>query len=159
MVLNMSRNPLIYLAGKMTGLSIEDAMAWRSKFFDEYAQHVYETPNIFNPVLYYNDMMSPDSYSDKEVFRYEMRTLKTSTIVVVNLDQIESSVGTLQEIAVAYTYDIPVIGLNEHKTTLEDAVESLHPWLVEEIDKIFVGPDCYRAAATYIYNYYGDVKI
>lgn len=159
MVLNMSKNPLIYLAGKMTGLSINDAMAWRSKFYNEYAKHVVEIPNIFNPVLYYNTEMPANTYSDKEVFRYEMRILSTSTIVVVNLDQIESSVGTLQELAVAYTYDIPVIGLNEHKTTLEDAIGFLHPWLTEEIDKIFVGPDCYRAAATYIYNYYGDVKI
>lgn len=159
MVLNMSRNPLIYLAGKMTGLSINEAMAWRNKFYDEYAKHVVEIPNIFNPVLYYNAEMPLNTYSDKEVFRYEMRILKTSAIVVVNLDRVESSVGTLQELAVAYMYDIPVIGVNEHKTTLEDAIEFLHPWLAEEIDKIFVGPDCYRAVATYIYNYYGDVKI
>ena len=151
------RDPKIYLSGKMSGISLEEAMVWRNKFINEYSKHTSFTPDIFNPPLYFNYEMPVEAFSDRECFRYEMRILKTSDIVVVNLDQVETSIGSLQELAVAWANDIPVIAVDEKHDTLEEAVEDMHPWLVEEIDKIFTGPDCYRAAATYIYSFYGGI--
>lgn len=147
----------IYLAGPMTGLTLEESLEWRRKFTYEYAKHCDTYPEIFNPPLYFNGDMNPNSYTDMEAFRFDVRQLKSSDLMVVNLDGAEKSVGTCQELAMAYIWDIPVIGINQSVDDKDTYLNTLHPWIVEEVDKIFVGDSAIKMAANYIYSYYGGI--
>jgi nucleoside 2-deoxyribosyltransferase len=114
-----------YLAGGMGGLSIEEQTAWRNdieKMITPYGEDVGVSTYFFSPPYYYQ----PDGdyhKSEKEARDFDLNRLRHSDVVIVNFN-VPNSIGTAQELAVAYEHRIPVIGLNE------DANE-LHPWLYE----------------------------
>ena len=86
--------------------------------------------------------------------RYELNQLKTSDILLVNLKDVDSSVGTIEEIFYAYILGLPIIGfLPELDNTNNTFV---HPWLYEQIDKVFEGKDSMQDAIYYIEDYYGE---
>ena len=82
--------------------------------------------------------------------RYDLKQLKNSDIVLVNLDSIDMSIGTAQEIFYAYLLNIPIIGFIE-----DEESTYIHPWIKEEVDKIFVGENSKDDAVDYIKVYYG----
>lgn len=147
---------LVYLCGAMSVLSTEEAAKWRTQFIDYY-KTVYESDKLqfFNPVDYFNYDMNPDQYSDKEVFMYEKRMVEKADIVVVNLDRIKESVGSCQELAFAYSKGIPIIGFHSNQLYSE-VIERTHPWILEELDKIFTGEEAIIEMADYIHYYYED---
>lgn len=147
----------IYLAGPMTGLTLEESLEWRRRFTDEYCKHCVQYPEIFNPPLYFNNQMDQDSFTDMEAFRFDTRNLISSDVVVANLDGVEKSIGTLQELMLAYDRNIPVIGINEKVEDKALYLSTLHPWIIEEVDKVFTGDDAIKRAASYIYSYYEGI--
>lgn len=150
--------PKIYLAGRMSGLKLEEALEWRNRFIHEYCKHCESIPDIFNPPMYYNYSMDEDSYTDMEAFRFDLRRLKHSDLVIVNLDGAQESVGTCQELMAAYLNDIPVLAFHE-SANREDVLEHTHPWLLEEIDRIFTGDMAIKQMASYVYSYYGSTLL
>lgn len=116
----------IYLAGGMTGLTFEESNGWR-KYLSEKLEH-----NTLNPNDYFNPHESNHG-SEKEARNYDLMLLKKCDLVIVNFNT-PNSIGTAQELAVAYENHIPVIGVNENKY-------ELHPWLVECCERIFSSID------------------
>ena len=104
---------------------------------------------VFNPIRFYN---YDSGCNEKEVMNYELRQLKNSDILLVNLKDIDSSVGTIQEILYAYILGIPIIAFlpSDTKETF------IHPWIHEQIDKCFYGEDLMESAVYYIVDYYGE---
>ena len=114
-----------YMAGGMGGLSIEEQMKWRKDIentIKRKTNYYQKSTYFFQPPYYYQ----PDGTahrSEREARDFDLYRLRHSDIVIVNFN-IPNSIGTAQELAVAYEHRIPVIGLNEDK-------KNLHPWLCE----------------------------
>ena len=119
---------------------------WRKDVVDMFGASI---DDCFDPTKFYN--YNDSSYTEKEVMRYDLKQLKNSNIVLVNLDSIDMSTGTAQEILYAYLLDIPIIGFIE-----DEESTYIHPWIREEVDKIFVGENSKDEAVDYIKTYYGE---
>ena len=113
----------------MSGIPYDEYNGWRKKFIQTLMPNscTYQTIKVINPVVFF-DIGEPE-HDTKEIVRWELRTVKDSNIVVANLDKINSSVGSVFEIAEAYHNNIPIIGLNE--TNYQP-----HPWIDECVDHV-----------------------
>lgn len=117
-----------YLAGQMTGISYEESNIWRSTAKDwlesrECSYHV----KVINPNDYYN-FVSQSHISEKEIIRFDLHKVRTSDLILVNLNGV--SLGTAMELQHAFDSQIPIFGY-------KDDGEELHPWLEFECDRIF----------------------
>ena len=113
----------IYLAGGMSGLSFEEQTKWRQKVKDAvlFGGYDYDYKPVFiDPTRYYN-FEEVSHKSEKEVMNFDLYKVRTSDLIVVNFNS-PNSIGTAIEIALAYEYHIPVVGLNMDKNRL-------HPWI------------------------------
>lgn len=137
----------IYLSGGMGNLSWQEQTQWRNtakKYLKKYQEqrNLKYRIEIFDPTDYYN--FQEKTYdSELEVMKFDIYNLKNSDIVLVYFNE-PNSIGTAQELAIAWDARIPIIGCNEHK-------KELHSWVKEDCDKIFT--DIY-AAIDYIADYY-----
>lgn len=113
-----------YMAGGMGGLTIIQQMEWRN-YIEDRIKHDnrYDKPVYFFQPPYYYQPNGEYHKSEKEAREFDLNRLRHSDIVIVNFN-VPNSIGTAQELAVAYEHRIPVIGLNEDKN-------ELHPWLYE----------------------------
>lgn len=123
----MLKNIKIYTAGKMTGLRLKEQMQWRSELCNSIRELIDPSlckVEVFCPPLYYNDN---NFQSDNEVMEYDLARMKSSDIVVVNLDNLKTSIGTIMELATAKEHNMSggkhifVIGIGEK--------EEQHPWV------------------------------
>ena len=112
-----------YMAGGMAGLSIEEQMEWRKDIKKRINNSLIHDPTYFFQPPYYYQPDGDYHRSEREAFLFDLNRLRHSDIVIVNFN-VPNSIGTAQELAVAYEHRIPVIGLNEDKN-------ELHPWLYE----------------------------
>lgn len=147
----------IYLAGAMEAYeNTNEAKEWRDKVV-EYFKNYSDDFECVSPVEYY-------SYSDNcskrssEIMRFDLRKVRETNILLVNLKDIRKSVGTCDEIFYAYMKGNPIIGFIEtsdnafaERNYLENYV---HPWKYEQIDRIEVGQDALFDACEYIKNFY-----
>lgn len=137
----------IYLAGGVSNISKEEQVIWR----DTITEMINHRCSVVD-TKYKVDIISPPYYftfedqnyeSDLEVMKYYLRHTKSSDLVIVNFND-PKSIGTAQELAVAYDRDIPILGLNmEYK--------ELNPWLVCSCDRIF---DNYKELLDYLFKFY-----
>lgn len=113
-----------YMAGGMGGLTIIQQMEWRN-YIEDRIKHDNRSdkPVYFFQPPYYYQPNGEYHKSEKEAREFDLNRLRHSDIVIVNFN-VPNSIGTAQELAVAYEHRIPVIGLNEDKN-------ELHPWLYE----------------------------
>lgn len=138
----------IYTAGKMTGLEFGEQMKWRLDFEDEIKAHSMGdfSVTLFHPPLYFN---LGNFQTDSEVMDYDLGHMLQCDIVIVNLENIESSTGTIMELATARAHNMSggkhifVIGIGKS--------EDQHPWVKCCVSR-FV--DDVREAARYIRNYF-----
>lgn len=140
-------NVHIYLAGGMSGLSLEEQIKWRNQVINAIRYEDYEfdkTPIFFNPPNYYSPSTSAHK-SEKEVMEFELSHLRKSDLIVVNFN-VPESIGTAMEIAVAKENRIPIIGLCKNE---KDII--IHPWLTECCSRMF---NNMREMVDYIVNYY-----
>jgi len=137
---------ITYLAGKMSGLSVEEMCRWRNEFKLKFKNHC-EQEGIHNP---FNIVSPTDFYSfeekkhktEKEVMDYDLWLIKNSTLVVVNLDY-PNSIGTAIELYEANKHcNIPVIGFG---TIIN------HPWIEECVTVKF---DSMDEVINYIFEFY-----
>ena len=127
----MSNKLKIFLSGGMTGLTEAEASYWRTSFKLNNAVQD-DTPFIFiDPTYYYFTTDKTTQEYEKEAMRYDLYWVKHSDIIIVNFNSL-SSIGTAQEIMLAYTLNKPIIGMIE-----EDKYNQLHPWYKQECVKIF----------------------
>lgn len=124
----------IYLAGKMTGVSFDEMNIWRVKSKEKLLNVAEDTGysvTVINPVEFYN--FEEHRYqSDKEVEDYDLAHVLTSDVIVVNLEGIDTSIGTIIELHDAnYHRRIPVIAFGDKET-----YEKLHPWIKRDITRV-----------------------
>ena len=127
----MSDKLKIFLSGGMTGLTEEEASKWRTSFKLNNAVQD-DSPFIFiDPTYYYFPTDKTTQEYEKEAMNYDLYLVRHSDLIIVNFNSL-SSIGTAQEVMLAYTLNKPIIGMIE-----EDKYNQLHPWYKEECMKIF----------------------
>ena len=112
-----------YMAGGMADLSVEEQMEWRKDIKKRINNSLIHDPTYFFQPPYYYQPDGDYHRSEREGRDFDLNRLRHSDVVIVNFN-VPNSIGTAQELAVAYEHRIPVIGLNENKN-------ELHPWLYE----------------------------
>lgn len=132
----MSNKLKIFLSGGMSNIPEEDSKKWRRLFkqskYKNISSAYYADQYIFiNPTTLYKPSEPYDPIVEKEAMEYDLYWVKHSDLIVVNFNSL-SSIGTAQEIMLAYTLNKPIIGMIE-----EDKYDQLHPWYKEECIKIF----------------------
>lgn len=142
----------IYLAGALGCYPVDEPYPydWRDNVI-EYFEKFNDEFKCFDPTEHYR-YYEDKHKTEKEVMRYNLRALKNSDVVLVDLKNLHKSLGTSDEILYAYLHDIPVIGFYECDS--EEEIENLHPWKTEQIDRIEVGENAMSEAMDYIADYY-----
>lgn len=143
----------IYTCGKMTGLSYEKQMKWRNEFreylyeyLDLYCNTIRDIIIINPPNFYSNNCKASNQ---REIQEWEINQVVDSNILLVNLEDLETSIGSLIEIGVAHGVNcsgnkhIYIVGIGH----LPDDV---HPWIKNSF--IHVEPNA-KSAADYIAYY------
>lgn len=145
----------IYTAGKMAGLSSYDQMEWRKRIENRVRQAasnagISQSQIIFiHPPCFYE---YGENYhqSEREVKEWDLNQVRTSDIVIVDLDTVESSIGTHYELATVDAVNafggkhIFVIGIGG------GVDKELHPWIADTMHHHEYN---YDDAARYIVNY------
>lgn len=130
----MNNDICIYLAGAMTNcLSYSNMNEWRvelKKLLMESAENCGVKVKVINPVAYYN-FMSPRHHSEKEIMQFDLNYIRKSDIVIVNLDGLNTSIGTCIELYEAMKNNIPVLAFGEI-----EIYANLHPWIKECITRV-----------------------
>ena len=132
----MSNKLKVFLSGGMSNIPEEDSKKWRRLFkqskYKNISSAYYADQYIFiNPTTLYKPSENYDPIVEKEAMEYDLYWVKHSDLIVVNFNSL-SSIGTAQEIMLAYTLNKPIIGMIE-----EDKYNQLHPWYKQECIKIF----------------------
>lgn len=132
----MSNKLKIFLSGGMSNIPEEDSKKWRRLFkqskYKNISSAYYADQYIFiNPTTLYKPSKPYDPIVEKEAMEYDLYWVKHSDLIIVNFNSL-SSIGTAQEIMLAYTLNKPIIGMIE-----EDKYDQLHPWYKQECIKIF----------------------
>jgi nucleoside 2-deoxyribosyltransferase len=109
---------------------------------------------VINPTDYYQYGKNYHK-TDKEVFRFDLRKVSNSDIVLVNLNDIRKSIGTCIEVYEAYKNNIPVVGFLNDELPVEEMIKLIHPWIYCCVDRIETGKESLSKAINYIIDYYG----
>ena len=144
---------VIYLAGAMEAYyGTDKAEKWR-KYIKQYFKDYSDNFKVISPTDYY---LYGKNYhkSDKEVFRFDLHKVKTSDLVLVNLNDIRKSIGSCIEVYEAYKSDIPVVGFLYNRLPLDEMIKLIHPWVYCCVDRIEIGEDSMIRACDYIMDYY-----
>nr|WP_304577592.1 nucleoside 2-deoxyribosyltransferase [uncultured Acetatifactor sp.] len=147
-------NRTIYLAGAMSCYFNTEQHDYPKQWREgvkQYVEKIYDDITIVSPTDFY-EVGKGHRNTESEVMRFDLRMVRESDIVLVNLKDLHNSLGTSDEILYAFIKGKPVIGF------LEDEVdyENVHPWKIEQIDRIETGKDAMKNAIDYIYRYYVD---
>lgn len=139
----------IYTCGKMSGISFQEQMEWRLRIEGEVKKCLDfgQGVKFIHPPMFYN---YEENYqkSEREILEWEMAQVHDCDIVIVNLDGIDSTVGSHMELGAVQGINrfgdkhIFVIGLGKD--------DGLHPWIKESCIRI---EDDYAKAAEYIVEY------
>lgn len=139
----------IYLAGKMSGLTYDEMNDWREKLVNAFKIESYYTGasvNVVNPVKYFN-FETPKHQTEMEVQEYDLKHVITSDVIIVNLEGLKDSIGTIIELHDAkYHNKIPVIAFGDISL-----YEELHPWVKNSITRVEETPS---GVVEYIRDFY-----
>lgn len=124
----------VYLAGKMSGLSYEEMIGWRldiSGKLMELVNYNKSIVGVINPVFYYN-FEEKRHQTEIEVEEFDLAHVVSSDMIIVNLDGLKDSIGTIIELHNAhYHHKIPVIAFGER-----ELYDNLHPWVKNDITRV-----------------------
>lgn len=112
---------------------------------------LYDDITLVSPTDYF-EIDKNYHKSESEVMRFDLRMVRESDIVLVNLRDLHNSLGTSDEILYAFIRGNTVIGFIDDESELK----KIHPWKLEQIDRIETGKDSMKRAIDYIYKYYVD---
>ena len=140
---------IIYECGAMSNCkSFEEMNGWRvylKTAINKVAENVGAKVKVINPCDYYRlDIIRHQS--ETEVFKFDLSKVKESDLVVVNLEGLNTSIGSIIECYEAFKRDIPVLAFGSNKD-----YETLHPWVqccITRHDKN------YRECINYIRDFY-----
>ncbi len=147
-------NKTIYLAGAISCYFNTDQKDYPKKWREDakkYVRKLYDNITVVSPTDFY-EIGKNYHKSESEVMRFDLRMVREADIVLCNLRDLHSSLGTSDEILYAFISGKPVIGFVENK----EKVKNIHPWKIEQLDRIETGKDSMERAIDYIYRYYVD---
>lgn len=147
-------NRTIYLAGAMSCYFHTEQHYYPKQWREDakkYVKQLYDDITLVSPTDFY-EIGKNYHQTEKEVMRFDLRMVREADIVLVNLKDLHSSLGTSDEILYAFISGKPVIGFIEDGSE----VKNIHPWKIEQIDRIETGKDSMKRAIDYIYRYYVD---
>ena len=150
-------NKVVYLAGAMSCYFDTDQHNYPKQWREDakkYVKQLYDDITLVLPTDFY-EIGKNYHQTEKEVMRFDLRMIRESDIVLVNLKDLHSSLGTSDEILYAFISGKPVIGFIEDK----EEVKNIHHWKIEQIDRIESGKSAMERAIDYIYRYYVDRHI
>ena len=140
----------IYLAGKMTDLSIEEMSGWRDQFVQEMhkgdAEFLLKPFEIISPADYFNTVNDVDT-DPKQYIRWELRAVLSSDLIVARISEGQDSLGTMAEITAAFQCGVPILLYNPDKIPHEE----IHPFVW------YFGDACFEdigSLQTYIFSKY-----
>lgn len=136
------KNLAIFLSGAMTGLTPEEQKGWRDKIKN---WMICKKVVVFDPTCF--DAESKDAEVQENGFNFDISSIINSDMVILNLKKCMTSVGTCQEIMLAWLLGIPIIGFWEK----EEDVVSLHPWIEKELTCKFKNIELLRY---FLYNWF-----
>lgn len=116
----------IYTAGKMSGIPFEEQMQWRKEFENSMKTFTDKKLSFLHPPLYYN-YEKLNHKTEAEIKEWELNQIRECDIVIVNLNGINTTVGThfelgfINAINMLGTKHIYVIGIGEET--------NIHPWI------------------------------
>ena len=132
----------VYTAGSTKHVSNDESYQWRKSTRDclEKVNEKYNV-NVFIPSESFNyDTLLPKT--EKQCMNYFLHKVSKSDLLLVNLDNSNSSVGTGMEVQKAFDTGIPIIGFG---------TKNIYPWIKEHCDIVF--EDRFDALV-YIKEYY-----
>lgn len=138
----------IYEAGKMSGLDLQQMLTWRielTKELEDVAEIIGVKVNAVNPVNYFN-FVQKRHQTESEIMKFDLSKVKQSDIVIVNMDGLNTSIGTCIELYEAYKREIPVLAFGSNKL-----YEELHPWIQCCITR---HDETYKETVNYIKDFY-----
>ena len=116
----------IYTAGKMSGITFEDQMKWRKEFEHCLREHTDKQLSFLHPPLYYN-YESINHKTEAEIKEWELNQLRDCNIVIVNLRDVNTTVGTHFELG--FINAVNMFG-NKHIYVIGIGDETnIHPWI------------------------------
>lgn len=148
----MKRN--IYLAGAMSCYFNTEQHDYPKQWREDvkkYVKEFYNDITIVSPTDFY-EIGKNYHKSESEAMRFDLRMVRESDIVLVNLKDLYTSIGTSDEILYAFISGKAIVGFLEDKSDYKN----IHPWKIEQIDRIETGNDAMKKAIDYIYRYYVD---
>lgn len=144
----------IFLSGGITGLDNEDCKKWRDYVTRRFLYYCIPDFVIVNQMNHFNPNEETSDSLEKEAMMYDLHHLRTSDVVIVNLDKTDS-IGTAQELMLAYELHIPIIGFIK-----ESNLSKIHPWIQTEVGTLFTYVDdselndVLESVIYYVKNYY-----
>lgn len=116
----------IYTAGKMSGIPFDDQMKWRKEFEGCLRNHTDKALTFIHPPLYYNyDHLNHKT--EAEIKEWELNQLRECDIVIVNLKDVNTTVGTHFELG--FINALNILG-NKHVYVIGIGNENnIHPWI------------------------------
>lgn len=124
----------IYLAGKMNGLSFKEMNDWRDEVLHKLLRlsEMYDAKlDVINPVMYYN-FEEKRHQTEIEIEEFDLAHVISSDIIIVNLNGLKDSIGTIIELHDAhYHRKIPVIAFGSR-----ELYDDLHPWIKNDITRV-----------------------
>ena len=147
-------NRTIYLAGAMSCYFNTDQHDYPRKWREDakkYVKKLYDNITLVSPTDYY-EIGKNYHKAESEVMRFDFRMVREADIVLCDLKNLHSSLGTSDEILYAFISGKSVIGFIDD----ESEVKNIHPWKIEQIDRIETGECSMKHAIDYIYRYYVD---
>lgn len=148
-------NKTVYLAGAMSCYFKTDQSDYPKQWREDAKKYVikhYDDITLISPTDFY-EIGKNYHKTESEAMRFDLRMVRESDVILVNLKDLNNSLGTSDEIFYAFIKGKPIIGF------LNDGSEykNIHPWKIEEIDRIETGKNAMYSALDYINKHYVDV--
>lgn len=121
----------IYLAGGITGLSMDEASSWRVLARDLFKTFGEGRFRCFLPTDHYSEFANTHSVNERAAMNYDLYKLRRSDILLINMNN-PKSLGTMAEISLAHELKIPMVAYID-----KEAVDKVHPWQECMIDEWF----------------------
>lgn len=144
----MGKRWKVYTAGRMSGIQYLDQINWRIDIQNAIMERTEENVEFIHPPYFYN-YDEKNHRSDAEILEWEMSQLNDCDIVIVNLDGIESSIGTHMELGAVQGIN-RFSGKHIYVVGIGSPSQELHPWIREACIRIEADMD---DAAEYIAKY------
>lgn len=140
----ISSDLTVYLAGKCRGLE-DEGTSWRNEIavkLQTVAEWINSDIRVIDPTKYFSYSENKHK-SNKQVKEFFLDKISQCDLVIVNLDDSDSSVGTAQECQFAVDNRIPIVGFG---------TKNMYEWIAEvDCQVVF---DSMHEVVDYVRDYY-----